>query len=199
MLSLKRQTTHDDDSRAGRAVSASGASHLPGVADAPSALNRPVSPDLRDAPESPEFPDSHHLPIAPGTPRASHVRREVITSQPPHTANVPNVPKATRTSQSPRTPQADCLAADVRRLRAMARDLRHLYGARRDALQAEYDALREKSRAAVAARRAGMPRPTFSDELPVNARRAEIAALIARHQVVIVCGETGSGNTTQLP
>ena len=81
----------------------------------------------------------------------------------------------------------------------MARDLRHLYGGRRDALQAEYDALREKSRAAVAARRAGLPRPKFSDELPVNARREEIADLIARHQVVIVCGETGSGKTTQLP
>ena len=87
----------------------------------------------------------------------------------------------------------------MRRLKAMARDLRHLYGERRDVLQAEYDALREKSRAAVAARRAAMPHPTFSDELPVNARRAEIAALIARHQVVIVCGETGSGKTTQLP
>lgn len=197
MLSLKRQITHDDDSRAGRAVSASGA--LPGAADAPSAPNPSVLPDLRGAPESPESPDSHHVPAAPGTPRASRVRREATTPQPPHMANVPNVPKTPHTRQAPRAPQPDCLAADVRRLRAMARDLRHLYGARRDALQAEYDALREKSQAAVAARRAGMPRPTFSDELPVNARRAEIAALIARHQVVIVCGETGSGKTTQLP
>jgi hypothetical protein len=30
-------------------------------------------------------------------------------------------------------------------------------------------------------------------------RRDEIAALIAKHQVVIVCGETGSGKTTQIP
>ena len=30
-------------------------------------------------------------------------------------------------------------------------------------------------------------------------RRDEIAAAIAAHQVVIVCGETGSGKTTQLP
>jgi len=46
------------------------------------------------------------------------------------------------------------------------------------------------------------PRPPsihFDDELPVNARRAEIGAAIAAHQVVIVCGETGSGKTTQLP
>ncbi|MCL2781524.1 MAG: ATP-dependent RNA helicase HrpA [Actinomycetia bacterium] len=35
--------------------------------------------------------------------------------------------------------------------------------------------------------------------LPVAARRAEIAAAISAHQVVIVAGETGSGKTTQLP
>ncbi len=81
----------------------------------------------------------------------------------------------------------------------MARDLRHLFGAKRDALQAEHDRLQEKSRAAVAARRAGLPRPKFPAELPVNERRAEITALIEKHQVVIVCGETGSGKTTQLP
>ena len=39
----------------------------------------------------------------------------------------------------------------------------------------------------------------FPAELPVVARREELAAAIAAHQVVIVCGETGSGKTTQLP
>src|SRR5690606_34113582 len=34
---------------------------------------------------------------------------------------------------------------------------------------------------------------------PVSARRADIAAAIRDHQVVIVAGETGSGKTTQLP
>ena len=36
-------------------------------------------------------------------------------------------------------------------------------------------------------------------ELPVSARRDDIAAAIRDHQVVIVAGETGSGKTTQLP
>ena len=36
-------------------------------------------------------------------------------------------------------------------------------------------------------------------DLPVVARRKEIADAIIRHPVVIVCGETGSGKTTQLP
>ena len=39
----------------------------------------------------------------------------------------------------------------------------------------------------------------FPESLPVSARRHEIEAAIAGHQVVIVCGETGSGKTTQLP
>ncbi len=40
---------------------------------------------------------------------------------------------------------------------------------------------------------------TYPPELPVSARRADIAEAIRDHQVVIVAGETGSGKTTQLP
>ncbi|AOF87292.1 RNA helicase HrpA [Hydrogenophaga sp. RAC07] len=49
------------------------------------------------------------------------------------------------------------------------------------------------------------PRPAqplrieFPDALPVSARRHEIEAAMREHQVVIVCGETGSGKTTQIP
>ncbi len=35
--------------------------------------------------------------------------------------------------------------------------------------------------------------------MPVSGKRDEITAAIAAHQVIIVCGETGSGKTTQLP
>jgi len=48
-------------------------------------------------------------------------------------------------------------------------------------------------------RRALAPKPEFPPELPISAKREEIAKSIAAHQVVIVCGETGSGKTTQLP
>lgn len=40
---------------------------------------------------------------------------------------------------------------------------------------------------------------SFPTELPVSARRQEIAAAIKNNQVVVVSGETGSGKTTQLP
>ncbi|QBK05399.1 ATP-dependent RNA helicase HrpA [Hylemonella gracilis] len=39
----------------------------------------------------------------------------------------------------------------------------------------------------------------FPESLPVSAKRDEIAAALQAHQVIIVCGETGSGKTTQLP
>ena len=39
----------------------------------------------------------------------------------------------------------------------------------------------------------------FPESLPVSGKRDEIMEAIAQHQVVIVCGETGSGKTTQLP
>ena len=50
----------------------------------------------------------------------------------------------------------------------------------------------------LAERTAAIPVISFPD-LPVSARRDEIAQAIRDHQVVIVSGETGSGKTTQLP
>ena len=39
----------------------------------------------------------------------------------------------------------------------------------------------------------------FPEALPVSQRIIEIKEAIQNHQVVILCGETGSGKTTQLP
>ena len=50
----------------------------------------------------------------------------------------------------------------------------------------------------LAERAAAIPVISYPD-LPVSARRDEIARAIRDHQVVIVSGETGSGKTTQLP
>ena len=51
----------------------------------------------------------------------------------------------------------------------------------------------------LAARAASVPALIYPEELPVSARRDEIAEAIRDNQVVIVAGETGSGKTTQLP
>ncbi|MFC4948565.1 ATP-dependent RNA helicase HrpA [Pseudonocardia sp. GCM10023141] len=51
----------------------------------------------------------------------------------------------------------------------------------------------------ITARRAAVPAISYPAQLPVSARREDIAAAIRDHQVVIVAGETGSGKTTQIP
>src|SRR5262245_22163581 len=51
----------------------------------------------------------------------------------------------------------------------------------------------------VAQRRAHVPKIVYPDDLPVSQRRDEIAKAISQNQVVVICGETGSGKTTQLP
>ncbi len=48
-------------------------------------------------------------------------------------------------------------------------------------------------------RRTHLPKPKYDETLPVCQRRQEIADAIKQHQVVILCGETGSGKSTQLP
>lgn len=93
----------------------------------------------------------------------------------------------------------DFLTADAKRLRGLQRELLRSGGEKKQKLQADLGALLAQSQAAVAARRDKLPKPEFQSDLPVNERRADIAELIAKHQVVIVCGETGSGKTTQLP
>src|SRR2546429_6383691 len=55
------------------------------------------------------------------------------------------------------------------------------------------------SRDSALRRAARIPRMVYPPELPVSARRDDIAAAIRAHQTIIVCGETGSGKTTQLP
>ena len=58
----------------------------------------------------------------------------------------------------------------------------------------------ERSMKRVAARRSALPTHIqFPEKLPVSGKLEEIRAALARHQVVIVAGETGSGKTTQLP
>ncbi len=51
----------------------------------------------------------------------------------------------------------------------------------------------------MARRRALLPEVTYPEDLPVVARKDDIAAAIRDSQVVIVAGETGSGKTTQIP
>ena len=44
-----------------------------------------------------------------------------------------------------------------------------------------------------------LPKPEFDNTLPVHEKLEEIKKAITENQVTIICGETGSGKTTQLP
>ncbi len=94
-----------------------------------------------------------------------------------------------------------CLRRDQFRLRRERDRLRGDAQRSKDvtAAQAALDAKIASSVAARAARAASIPALNYPEELPISAARDEIRRAIAQHQVVIVCGETGSGKTTQLP
>jgi ATP-dependent helicase HrpA len=102
---------------------------------------------------------------------------------------------------SPEDPLAATLVADHPKIAALAATVRERTSlgrqcAREKALLA---ALLDRSHKAYAARLARLPEPRFPDDLPIAQRRDDIAALVAKHPVTIVCGETGSGKTTQIP
>src|SRR5258708_3644517 len=44
-----------------------------------------------------------------------------------------------------------------------------------------------------------LPKPKLDLDLPILARKEDIKKTITENQVVVICGETGSGKTTQLP
>lgn len=93
------------------------------------------------------------------------------------------------------------MQVDRHRLRRQLLELRKQAGTPAwDALkQAQWLERFEQSCARVEARRLSIPAIRYDDSLPIAAKRDEIKAAIAKHQVVVIAGETGSGKTTQLP
>jgi ATP-dependent helicase HrpA len=90
------------------------------------------------------------------------------------------------------------MLADQRPLRRMMQSLAHQGGGR----DKELVAIADRAAASIArrARRAeARPSTRFPAELPITARKDDIARAMSENQVIIVCGETGSGKTTQLP
>ena len=96
---------------------------------------------------------------------------------------------------------AGTLAADHPKIAALvaAIDGRAGHGRSVERERALLADLLERSRERRAARLARLPEPRFPEDLPIAQHRDEIARLIRDHPVTIVCGETGSGKTTQIP
>ncbi|OSI12102.1 ATP-dependent RNA helicase HrpA [Neisseria canis] len=64
-----------------------------------------------------------------------------------------------------------------------------------EAVQKKY----QKSHDVFLKRQAALPKPQYDGTLPVHERLNDIKTAIQNNQVTIICGETGSGKTTQLP
>jgi ATP-dependent helicase HrpA len=94
-----------------------------------------------------------------------------------------------------------CMLGDRRALRKQLARLRRGLKAQTapHSVLRRLEELVRASKQVAEARRLALPSPRFLPDLPVVGRRDDIAAAIAGHQVVVVCGETGSGKTTQLP
>jgi len=102
-----------------------------------------------------------------------------------------------RPAPIPRFPADTVLSRDHGRLRRLLGALRK---APEDAAaRAAWDKAVAASAATRTRRAAQAPVPTFDDSLPVAREAETLVALIRKHPVVILAGETGSGKTTQLP
>jgi ATP-dependent RNA helicase HrpA len=94
-----------------------------------------------------------------------------------------------------------CMLTDRHGLRSRLRALHKRAGGNKPI---QHDIVRlarqiEESRQRAERRASLLPKPEFPQELPISECWEEIAALLNAHQVVIICGETGSGKSTQLP
>lgn len=93
------------------------------------------------------------------------------------------------------------MCEDQHSLRRLLRAVREAErsGRPHDRLRSRFDELLRKSLERRQRRAAWQPRLEWDPELPVAARRQEVADVIQRNQVIVLCGETGSGKSTQLP
>ncbi len=92
-----------------------------------------------------------------------------------------------------------CMSADQPRLRRLAAELAKAGGADRAARLKRLERALAESGERRRQRAARVPAIEFPAALSISAACAEISAALAEHPVIVVCGETGSGKTTQLP
>lgn len=90
--------------------------------------------------------------------------------------------------------------ADRARLSRLKRAIRRRGSKeQRQARRTRYEEAVVESARVYARRREQVPQVPFENDLPVLEWREPLAKAIAENQVVVVCGETGSGKSTQLP
>lgn len=95
----------------------------------------------------------------------------------------------------------ECLVADRQRLHRQLAALANPAQQARNSVDAlaRIEEQIQQSSARAAARRATLPDVSYPPELPVSARADDIRHLLENNQIIILCGATGSGKSTQLP
>ncbi|MGH8501939.1 MAG: ATP-dependent RNA helicase HrpA [Gammaproteobacteria bacterium] len=104
-----------------------------------------------------------------------------------------------RTRQAMTEALQKCMLAHRSRLEARLRRLNRAPAEELPRLRAQLETDIKASAACLLRRRQTAPRPNYAAELPIVHEKSRIADTIRQHQTVIVCGETGSGKSTQLP
>ncbi len=96
----------------------------------------------------------------------------------------------------------NCPTYDLHKLRSRLKSVDALLreGKNADAMcQALFDAARKAQEVVELRRKTLAGRIEYDESLPVVQKKKEIQEAILKNQVVVICGETGSGKTTQLP
>ena len=151
-------------------------------------------------------PDEHPHPQRPHPqrphPQRPHPQRPASSGQvlpgpvlPSPVLPSPVLPSVLTTGELHRLREHVC-SRDFGRLLGRARALKRKPDAERlQALERDIAASIAKRQARINAK----PATALDESLPITARADDIVALIRKHQVVVIAGETGSGKTTQLP
>ena len=115
-------------------------------------------------------------------------------------------PRSPSLAARPDPPQASDASArppvdpsDLSLQQAMRKDRFRLRRARERLPADEYLKRLKQSIDVCDARKAATPEIRYPSELPITGHRDELLRLIDQRQVIVVCGETGSGKSTQLP
>ncbi|AEA61447.1 ATP-dependent RNA helicase HrpA [Burkholderia gladioli] len=173
-------------------------------AASPASPSSQSQPPRRAPQAAPSASSSSAHDIRPGQaqperpPRAPRQEREAGAGQPRREGAGPRGGRAPREGQPPREPRQGGQGKDDARGRE-ARARAEGGEARPPREQREPREAREPRAARAPVTPNPIPPISFPESLPVSGKREEIARAIAANQVVIVCGETGSGKTTQLP
>ncbi|MEK6417855.1 MULTISPECIES: ATP-dependent RNA helicase HrpA [Burkholderia] len=173
-------------------------------AASPASPSSQSQPPRRAPQAAPSAPSSSAHDTRPGQaqperpPRAPRQAREAGAGQPRREGAGPRDGRAPREGQPPREPRQGGQGKDDARGRE-ARARAEGGEARPPREQREPREAREPRTARAPVTPNPIPPISFPESLPVSGKREEIARAIAANQVVIVCGETGSGKTTQLP